>query len=312
MRFVTTLTVVLVLASLAIVPATAATVSLETSADAWGLSSYYNEDWNADTNYGAQTDAYGHVLMTDWRNNDGIEDHKFWTKFDLSSISGPATSATLEITRTKNPTNAYDAILVYALNDGDAGEGWGEYTITYNNAPGNVLAANEFDVARYTYLGHFDFPAADGPGTVYSFSNEALQQAVNDDTDGNLTLGFLKRMYDNSGSAFASRENAFYEGATLVIEGVTVIGDAVPGDANGDGNVDVSDLGILATNYGTIGGAVWADADFTADGNVDVSDLGILATNYGTTSASAVPEPSTLCLLIFGVLALAWRRSENL
>ena len=219
MRFTTTLTTALVLAALAIVPATAATVSLETSADAWGLSSYYNEDWNADTNYGTGTSAYGAVLMTDWRGNDGIEDHKFWTKFDFSSITGPATSATLEITRTKNPTNAYDAILVYALNDGDAGEGWGEYTITYNNAPGNVLAANEFDMARYTYLGAFDFPAADGPGTVYSFSNEALQQAVNNDTDGNMTLGFLKRMYDNSGSAFASRENTTYEGATLVLDG---------------------------------------------------------------------------------------------
>ena len=87
------------------------------------------------------------------------------------------------------------------------------------------------------------------------------------------------------------------------------LGGELPGDANGDGSVDVSDLGILATNYGTIGGMVWADADFTADGNVDVSDLGILATNYGTTSASAVPEPSSVVLLL-GVLSasLLWRR----
>ncbi len=63
----------------------------------------------------------------------------------------------------------------------------------------------------------------------------------------------------------------------------------IPGDANENGSVDVSDLGILATNYGTIGGAVWAEGDFTGDGNVDVSDLGILATNYGTTSPIAVP-----------------------
>ncbi len=217
MRFVTTLTTALFLALLAIVPATAATVSLETSADAWGLSSYYNEDWNADTNYGAQTDAYGTVMMTDWRNNDGIEEHKCWTKFDLSSFVGPADSVTLEVTR-KSTTPANDKILVYALNDGDAGEGWGEYTITYNNAPGNVLAANEFDMTRYTYLGALDYDAVGATGDVMTLSGAALQQAVNDDTDGQLTLGYLKRMYSNSGANFYSRESAAYAGATLVMD----------------------------------------------------------------------------------------------
>ncbi|MEA1949904.1 MAG: matrixin family metalloprotease [Planctomycetota bacterium] len=72
-----------------------------------------------------------------------------------------------------------------------------------------------------------------------------------------------------------------------------------PGDANGDWSVDVIDLGALATNYGTIGGAVWGDGDFSDDGNVDVVDLGLLATNYGTTAAAqAVPEPSTLAGLL--------------
>jgi len=54
-----------------------------------------------------------------------------------------------------------------------------------------------------------------------------------------------------------------------------------PGDANGDGKVNVVDLGILATNYGTTGGANWGMGDFNNDSNVNVVDLGILATNYG-------------------------------
>ena len=88
-----------------------------------------------------------------------------------------------------------------------------------------------------------------------------------------------------------------------------------PGDANLDGYVDVSDLGILATNYGTTSGAEWGDADFTGDGVVDVSDLGILATNYGTvpTAQAAVPEPSTLAgllgLCLAGLLVNVKRRS---
>ena len=48
-----------------------------------------------------------------------------------------------------------------------------------------------------------------------------------------------------------------------------------PGDANGDGLVDVGDLGILGTNYGKVSGATWATADFTGDGAVDVGDLAV-------------------------------------
>lgn len=61
----------------------------------------------------------------------------------------------------------------------------------------------------------------------------------------------------------------------------------LPGDANGDGVVDVGDLGILAANYGG-SGKTWAEGDFNDDGVVDVGDLGILAANYGTGSSSAV------------------------
>jgi parallel beta-helix repeat protein len=62
---------------------------------------------------------------------------------------------------------------------------------------------------------------------------------------------------------------------------------AIPGDANGDGVVDVGDLGILAANYGTASGATWSQGDFNGDGAVDVGDLGILAANYGTGTSGA-------------------------
>jgi predicted outer membrane repeat protein len=61
------------------------------------------------------------------------------------------------------------------------------------------------------------------------------------------------------------------------------------GDANGDTQVDVGDLGILAAHYGVTSGATWLTGDFNNDGIVDVGDLGILAAHYGrgTTSTSA-------------------------
>jgi hypothetical protein len=60
------------------------------------------------------------------------------------------------------------------------------------------------------------------------------------------------------------------------------------GDANHDGKVDVSDLGILAANYGTTAGAIWEKGDFNRDGTVDVSDLGILAANYGAGTGASL------------------------
>ena len=61
----------------------------------------------------------------------------------------------------------------------------------------------------------------------------------------------------------------------------------IPGDANGDGMVNVGDLGILAANYGG-SDKTWAQGDFNGDGVVNVGDLGILAANYGTGVSGAL------------------------
>lgn len=63
------------------------------------------------------------------------------------------------------------------------------------------------------------------------------------------------------------------------------------GDANHDRAVDVTDLGLLASNWqGT--GKTFSQADFNYDGRVDVTDLGILATKWQQ-SLAAVPTPPT-------------------
>ena len=54
------------------------------------------------------------------------------------------------------------------------------------------------------------------------------------------------------------------------------------GDANRDGKVDVTDLGVLATNWQQ-SPRTFSRGDFNYDGAVDVSDLGILATNWQMT-----------------------------
>jgi hypothetical protein len=55
-----------------------------------------------------------------------------------------------------------------------------------------------------------------------------------------------------------------------------------PGDLDGDGDVDLSDLSQLLANYGTNGGAAPEDGDLDGDGDVDLSDLSALLAVYGT------------------------------
>ncbi len=76
-----------------------------------------------------------------------------------------------------------------------------------------------------------------------------------------------------------------------------------PGDANGDGTVDVNDLTIVLSHFGQ-GGMTWSQGDFNGDGTVDVNDLTIVLAHFGQSvgssaggNVSAVPEPGALALL---------------
>ena len=89
----------------------------------------------------------------------------------------------------------------------------------------------------------------------------------------------------------------------------------LPGDANGDGTVDINDLTIVLSNFGQVVGAdAWGLGDFNDNGAVDVNDLTILLTNFGRTASAhvnAVPEPSAATLLgigAVGLLAFACRK----
>ena len=55
----------------------------------------------------------------------------------------------------------------------------------------------------------------------------------------------------------------------------------LPGDANGDGKVDINDLNALLAHYDQTGMTL-ADGDFNGDGRVDINDLSILLANYDT------------------------------
>jgi len=57
----------------------------------------------------------------------------------------------------------------------------------------------------------------------------------------------------------------------------------LPGDLNNDNKVDITDMSILLSNYGTTN----ASADVNSDGQVNVLDMSILLSNYGKTYTTA-------------------------
>ncbi len=132
--------------------------------------------------------------------------------------------------------------------------------------------------------------------------------------------------HDPEGTYYAADIPKFYGGATgfagVVVEAAPTpldvsvddfaSWDSLKGDFDLDGDVDVSDLGILATNYGTASGATIFLGDSDFNGAVNVSDLGDLATYYNTdvwaAAGAAVPEPATMTMLVLGALALLVRR----
>jgi hypothetical protein len=86
------------------------------------------------------------------------------------------------------------------------------------------------------------------------------------------------------------------------------------GDADFDGQVDFRDFVALANNFG-LSERTWSQGDFDSDGRVAFQDFVILANNFNNSGASparpvAVPEPSGLCLLLWGLAALGARSAR--
>jgi autotransporter-associated beta strand protein len=90
-------------------------------------------------------------------------------------------------------------------------------------------------------------------------------------------------------------------------------GNPIPGDTDGDGDIDDIDLGTMFANYtgpvGAAGGKTASQGDTDVDGDVDDNDLGNAFANYtGPLSEANVPEPTCLTLLGIGAYVCLCRR----
>jgi len=83
---------------------------------------------------------------------------------------------------------------------------------------------------------------------------------------------------------------------------------ALPGDTDGDMDIDLSDYTRLAANFAPGGTSfTWTDGDFDSDGDIDLSDYNALVGNFSPVGygAAAVPEPSAAFLALLGMLLIS-------
>ncbi|MGE0269267.1 MAG: DNRLRE domain-containing protein [Candidatus Omnitrophota bacterium] len=209
------------------------------------------------TDYGNGADSY---VLSDFQNNGasdvnhGLEplvwikndlqlngnNRKGYLRFDTSGIVDPIISIAFEISYAgtdgagQNPPvnlpsnpSTYN---IYGLNDGHAGENWGETTLTWNNAPGNDTGSSggvlNTDVL---FIGSFNLnfpPTVDG--FRVSLSTPALLNFFNSDTDNLLTLIMTRVQNNTSIEYFTSKEDPLRIAPALNIEVESSAASVVP------------------------------------------------------------------------------------
>lgn len=68
-----------------------------------------------------------------------------------------------------------------------------------------------------------------------------------------------------------------------LVNGTINFNVGLSGDTDNDGDVDITDLSVQLSNFGTVSGATVADGDTDNDGDVDITDLSVLLSNFGRT-----------------------------
>lgn len=264
-------------------PSYAATIITDADAHVW-------KGATDNTNYGSSTQ----LQVQDFSSTSSL---LAYVRFDLSGYTpGSFTTATLDLTSdtTVGSPAIGNSFYVWGLRNSQNADGWGENTITYNNAPGldgvvsgdGEVATLDVDTTNKADLLFTTNMVASG--NTLSLSNAALLNFLNADTDGKVTfiIGAPKVSGDPA-FFFASEEHATLAAPTL--------------------NVQVGSSSITFTDWQTANSTTGdSDDDHDADGVMNGIEY-FLSGNTDTAGFTALPGLSNNS----GVLSITWTKAAG-
>ncbi len=141
---------------------------------------------------------------------------KAYVRFDLAGQDMHATpNASLQFAVSSAWVDA-TPWQVYGLKNADAGESWGENTITWNNAPANTTGSGDGLVSsRVTLLGTLAVTGAQPLGQVLELRSAALDAFLLADTDNRVTFIVTRASTAAGNSIVASREDTTFAAPAL-------------------------------------------------------------------------------------------------
>jgi HEAT repeat protein len=243
----------------------------------------------------------------------------------MHQSSNDATTLAIGLGGLYGPSVYVDPGSEYRIWQSDGTVDGGEYlhTGTFAGTGGfeTIEIVLTFDEANGTTLsGSYDvFLTRDSTSSLGALSRTQLADDIGifDISERSLMSIVISNQTHGTGDV-----TTYWDNVSLTVDRVL---PSVIGDADLDGDVDLSDLSALAAAYGTGGGAPWTKGNFDADMDVDLNDLSALAANYGYNSSSAltyadayalafgveVPEPGCAAIVAVGMLAMRIRRTRN-
>ena len=260
----------------------------------------------ADVQLGLFGPSASEIKIADW-NNDGSIDFLYYyppgnqwyarTYFDAGG--DPNNPGGIMIGESLMPTvnGARPFIIADYDNDGiseiiyqDSGNWYGrEYSATVSGEPAGTQVGSEVTLVNNA-----------ANIAVGDYNNDGQIDFIYKDTSSSW---WFARTYDSSNTYIGGEVNLGFAAADMLIIGNLNNSSApvlIPGDFDGDGDVDGDDLGDWEVGYGTVSGAATTDGDADVDGDVDGGDFLIWQQNYTGPiplgAIAAVPEPSTLWL----------------
>ncbi len=258
-------------------------------------------------------------------------------KGEASSVLGTVTNW---IRTTTGTTDQYGTL--YRADQGATGalytfiDNAGKFGLRITNASGEAVVLADVRTTNSYNDGNWHHVAATwdelaGLATIYVDGGAAVggETVIGAFADGDDYISSNRHQF-GKGTNNASRYQGYADDLAIwttalsatdiqaQYESAFVAGGFHPGDANGDGMVNLADLQILGDNWQSTT-ATWAQADFTGDGNVNLADLQILGDNWGfgvgadlafdeALAQVSIPEPATLLMLGIGGLLAVYRR----